>query len=121
MPSYHGVAVAQEVAYEKMLACLESEHRAEFFALLVQALSISARAGYVAAGNDETTSAHYLTGMNEILHVVANQLLAEAGVGDGYGDDETFLDVLMSRATQFDRAGDVYWSIEWATSRDRPA
>jgi hypothetical protein len=106
--------VSRDVAYEKMIARLGSEQRAEFFARLIQALSISGRAGYVVATNDEATTASYLTGMNEVLHIVGNQLLAEAGVGTGYGDDETFLDVLMSRATQFDRAGDVLWSIEWA-------
>jgi len=54
---------------------LSFKERTHFLEYLIFRLSIAGRAGYTEANVDSETSLNYLKGVNEVLHVISQQLL----------------------------------------------
>jgi hypothetical protein len=95
---------------------LAGENRAAFFARLIHNLSISARANYPATEADNAQSIERLKGLNEVLHVIGNHLLREAGIsGVSSSDDESFINAVLQKATVHGCAADVRWVIQKAS------
>ncbi len=99
---------------DDVLACLRSERGANFLAALLSSLGVSARGGYVEAGNPLERAHAIMRCHNELILVVVAQLRQTLGIaGAGYPDD-TFVDVLSEKSKGGDCAGALRWAVEQA-------
>ncbi len=84
---------------ESTVAHLTSEHRRSFLALLAYNLTMAARGVYVEAGNAPGEAAVGLRCHNELLMVIAKQLLRySSGEPDKGYPDRAFVEVLAQKA-----------------------
>ncbi len=91
---------------------LTDKERIEFLALLSFHLSEIARGSYPEAGQDTGASLRQLRAYNEMLHVIAKQLLAGLrGMTVGYPHD-VFLQVLLEDAQHGGCAESLSWAID---------
>ncbi len=84
--------------FDGVRAVLASERREAFLAETLYWLGMAGRGVYVEAGNTAEQSATSLRCQNELLLVVATQLLATLGHMRGY-PDEAFLRALAEKST----------------------
>ncbi len=91
---------------------LSSGNRAVFLSRLVLNLSLVGRSAYPEAGGAEGQALASLKGVSEaVLHVLGNQLLKEAGAGDGY-PDAALIESLLWKADHYGIGSGVRWAIE---------
>ena len=102
---------------DRTAALLGSGRRQKFFALLASELSIGGRDNYPNVRNVEPArTVPQFQALNEAVHVLANQLLADALGGERCSDSE-FAASLIGKARLYDSGDYVYCCLLNAVER----
>jgi hypothetical protein len=99
---------------DQAIRYLASERREAFLSVLASELTVSARAGYVEAGETIENVSHWLRCHNEIMHQLTNHLRMLLTLGESTYDDLEFFDVLVRTASE---RGGCESSLAWAVQQ----